>query len=109
MNLIRKNVKIKNFPKRNLYTSHDYTDLKDYSLVPAAYVVTISSILWGFESHNEKKNIQDNHHYLIDEFFLQCLQNNHRNYCDQYKQYFYCKLTEYDNSKLEKKKIYFHK
>ena len=107
MNLIRKNVKIKNFPKRNLYTSHDYTDLNDYSLVPAAYVVTISSILWGFESHNEKKNIEDNHHYLIDEIFIECVRNNHKTYCNELKQNLYLKLDSYNLKKLEKKTYYF--
>ena len=107
MNLIRRNIKKVNFPKRNLYTSHDYTDLNDYSLVPAAYVVTISSILWGFESHNEKQNIEDNHHYLLDEIYIECVQHNDRNYCNSLKQNLYFKLDSYNLKKLEKKTYYF--
>tara|TARA_Y100000992_G_C21247901_1_gene484300 strand:- start:1246 stop:1572 length:327 start_codon:yes stop_codon:yes gene_type:complete len=103
MNLIKRSFKKMNFPKRNLYTTHDYTDLNDYSLVPAAYVVTISSILWGFESYNDKKNIEDNHHYLIDEIFTDCLRNNYKKNCYQYRQNLYIKMNIYNYNKIEKK------
>ena len=106
MNLIKNSLKKVNFPKRNLYTSHDYTDMNDYSLVPAAYVVTITSILWGFEQYNEKKNIVDNHHYLIDEIFADCLQNKRKKDCYEFKQSLYIKLNNYNYSKIEKKTYY---
>ena len=106
MNFIKRSFKKMNFPKRNLYTSHDYTDMNDYSLVPAAYVVTITSILWGFEQYNEKKNIVDNHHYLIDEIFVDCLKNNQKKDCYEFKQNLYFKLNSYNSSKINKKTYY---
>ena len=106
MNLVKNSFKKINFPKRNLYTSYDHTDMNDYSLAPTVYVAIITSILWGFESYNEKKNIEDNHHYLIDEIFADCLKNKQKEDCYEYKQNLYIKLNNYNSSKIEKKTYY---
>lgn len=75
-------------PKRGLFTHvpiSEKTNLKkEYNrfLISMSKVIIFSSILWGFESYNEKKKYIQQCQYAIDNIFYECLQNKNLNKID---------------------------
>ena len=71
---------------RSLYSYAPITD-SDYSLVPFAYVVTITSILWGAESVNKVKIIESSNDRFVTEIFIKCRESNSKESCLLLKKY----------------------
>lgn len=74
--------------KRSLFTHIPTPDKnnikKEYNrfLISMSKVIIFSSILWGFESYNEKKKYIQQCQYAIDNIFYECLQNKNLNKID---------------------------
>jgi hypothetical protein len=90
MNILRKNInsfiKINGKKSFSLYSYAPITD-SDYSLVPFAYVITITSILWGAESVNKVKIVESTLNNYIYDLYLKCLQSNEKKCCLEFKEY----------------------
>ncbi len=69
-------------PKRNLFTHipipHKDNIKKEYNrfFISMSKVIILSSILWGFESYNEKKKYIQQCQYAVDNIFYECLRKN---------------------------------
>ena len=73
--------------KRQLYGYIENASNLDYSLVPMAYVITLSSILWGFESNNNLNNNKFFFDNIINNIFYNCLENNEKSECIKLKKF----------------------
>lgn len=100
INISRHTLKKINIPKRTLYTPINDLERETFSLIPLAYVVTITSILWGFESNNYKNIVYNTYTNAVNDIYIDCLKLNSRNNCLELKDYLY-KCFEKDN-KLNK-------
>ena len=86
--------------KRSFYRPIENPDKLDYSFVPLAYVITVTSILWGFESNNnlnKNKFFFDN---LVHNIFANCIKNNDKNDCLQFKKYLSNEINQIENNNL---------
>ena len=86
--------------KRQFYDYIENSDNLDYSFVPIAYVITLSSILWGFESNN---NLNKNKFFFdnfVHNIFVNCLKNNDKNDCLQFKKYLSNEINQIENNNL---------
>ena len=73
--------------KRSFYRPIENPDKLDYSFVPLAYVITVTSILWGFESNNNLNKNKFIFNNFINNIFIDCLINNDKSECFQLKKY----------------------
>tara|TARA_E500000178_G_C16866909_1_gene682403 strand:+ start:84 stop:479 length:396 start_codon:yes stop_codon:yes gene_type:complete len=83
--------------KRQFYDYIENSDNLDYSFVPIAYVITLSSILWGFESNN---NLNKNKFFFdnfVHNIFINCLKNNDKSECLQLKKYLSNEINQIEN------------
>ena len=72
---------VSRIPKRSLFTHvpiPDKNNLKNECnqfIISMSKVIIFSSILWGFESYNEKKKYIQQYQYAVDNVLYECLQN----------------------------------
>ncbi len=84
--------------KRQFYGSIENSGKLDYSLVPMAYVITLSSILWGFESNNNLNNNKFFFDNIINNIFYKCLQSNEKSECCKLKIYLENEINQIENN-----------
>ena len=100
MNISRHALKKINIPKRTLFTPINNYERETFSLVPLAYVITITSILWGFESYNNKKLVYNSYANVVNDIYIDCLKLNSKNNCLEFKNCLYSYFEK--NKKLDK-------
>ena len=83
--------------KRYFFKHIENADNLDYSLVPLAYVITISSILWGFESNNNLNKNNFFYENFINNIFFNCLKYNKKSECIQLKKYLENEIKQINN------------
>ena len=87
--LLSINSKVKILPKRCLYTpiNIDNFDI-NRSLIEFLYLFSITSILWGIESHGIKKQINLKLDNYIFQLYTKCIDsNNEVSKCLEFKKY----------------------
>ena len=68
-------------PKRNLFTHVPIPNKDNFKkecnrfIISMSKVIIFSSILWGFESYNEKNKYIQQYQYAIDNVFYDCLRS----------------------------------
>ena len=68
--------------KRSLFThvpisdKHNLKNEYNRFIISMSKVIIFSSILWGFESYNEKKKYIQQYQYAVDNIFYECLRKN---------------------------------
>ena len=65
-----------------------------------AYVITLSSILWGFESINKLNKNKFFFDNLVHNIFANCIKNNDKNDCLQFKKYLSNEINQIENNNL---------
>lgn len=92
MNILRNNInsyqKIKYAKSFSLYSYAPITD-SDYSLVPFAYMITITSIIWSAESINKVKIVESTLNNYVHELYSKCRETNSKESCFKFKEYLY--------------------
>ena len=86
--------------KRSFYRPIENPDKLDYSFVPLAYVITVTSILWGFESNNNLNKNKFIFNNFINNIFIDCLINNDKSECFQLKKYLENEINQIENNNL---------
>lgn len=72
---------VSRIPKRSLFTHVPIPDKnnlkKEYNqfIISMSKVIIFSSVLWGFESYNEKNKYIQQYQYAVDNVFYECLRN----------------------------------